>query len=197
VLQVAELAVAFVFVDVAVHLASQGLLLGAAAVLAVLALTARGPLGIVRLFPRRLHAATVVVVSVAIALSPILPVLRPDLVGILVAEFAAIGLIRLATLTRTADVATAPAAPREPETASPVSASAGDEAGAPPGRSDADLSAVEKSARTAAAAAVAGREVVERYRPAAEDQARRALRGAGRSVGRVLRRVSPPADPPS
>jgi hypothetical protein len=55
---------------------------------------------------------------------------------------------------------------------------------------------VEKSARTAAAAAVAGREAVERYRPAAEDQARRALRGAGRSVGRVLRRVSPPADPP-
>ncbi len=202
VLQVAELAVAFVFVDVAAHLTSQGLLLGAAAVLAVLALTARGPLGIVRLFPRRLHVVTVIVVSVAIALSPILPVLRPDLVGILVAELAAIGLIRLATLTRTAEVAAAPAAaspapaPPAPEATSPGSASAGDEAAAPP-RGETDLSAVEKSARTAAAAAVAGREVVERYRPVAEDQARRALRGAGRSVGRVLRRVSPPADPPS
>ncbi len=105
VLQVAELAVAFVFVDVAVHLTSQGLLLAAAALFALLAVTARGPLGIVRLCPRGLHVVLVVVASVAIALSPILPVLRPDLIGIIVVEFGAVGMIRLATLTRTADAA--------------------------------------------------------------------------------------------
>ncbi len=63
---------------------------------------------------------------------------------------------------------------------------------------DAGRSVTEKSGRAAAAAAVAvaGKSAVERYGPVAEDQARRALRGAGRSVGRVLRRASPPAEPP-
>ena len=204
VLQVAELAVAFVFVDVAVHLTSQGSLLAAAALFALLAVTARGPLGIVRLCPKGLHVVLVVVASVAIALSPILPVLRPDLVGIIVVEFGSVGMIRLATLTRTAEAAPvaspssvspssapAEAAPAEAAPAEPA------ETGAATGGGDGAPSMVDKSARTAAAAAVAGRQAVERYRPAAEEQARRALRGAGRSVGRVLRRASPPAEPPS
>ncbi len=200
VLQVAELAVAFVFVDVAVHLTSQGLLLAAAALFALLAVTARGPLGIVRLCPRGLHVVSVVVASVAIALSPILPVLRPDLVGIIVIEFGAVGMIRLATLTRTAEAA--PVA--SPSSVSTSSAPAAVQRrlsprrrGPPQGARTAEPSMVDKSARTAAAAAIAGRQAVERYRPAAEEQARRALRGAGRSVGRVLRRASPPTEPPS
>ncbi|MGA8726360.1 MAG: hypothetical protein WB565_15100 [Acidimicrobiales bacterium] len=204
VLQVAELAVAFVFVDVAVHLTSQGLLLAAAALFALLAVTARGPLGIVRLCPRRLHVVSVVVASVAIALSPILPVLRPDLVGIIVIEFGAVGMIRLATLTRTAEAAPV-ASPSSGSTSSAPTSSASTssasaepaETGAATGGQEAEPSMVDKSARTAAAAAVAGRQAVERYRPAAEEQARRALRGAGRSVGRVLRRASPPTEPPS
>jgi len=204
VLQAAELAVAFVFVDVAVHLTSQGSLLAGAAVLALLALTARGPLGIVRVCPRRLHVLLVPVVSAAIALSPILPVLRPDLTGIVVAEFGAIGLVRLATLTRTiepapsrADTPVETTAISEPaaEPTSELAAPAG--AGSGSSGEDRDLSVVEKSARTAAAATVAGRRAAERYGPTVEEQARRALRGAGRSVGRVLRRASPPAEPPS
>jgi hypothetical protein len=194
VLQVAELAVAFVFVDVAVHLTSQGSLLAAAALFALLAVTARGPLGIVRLCPRGLHAVLVVVASVAIALSPILPVLRPDLIGIIVLEFGAVGMIRLATLTRTAEGAPVASPASGPTSSVPAERA---ETGAATGGEDGEPSMVDKSARTAAAAAaVAGRQAVERYGPAAEEQARRALRGAGRSVGRVLRRASPPAEPP-
>jgi hypothetical protein len=210
VLQVAEIAVAFVFVDVAVHLTSQGSLLAGAAVLALLALTARGALGIVRLCPRPLHVVLVVVASAAIALSPILPVLRPDLTGILVAEFGAIGLIRLATLTRTLEpiaaragasvgpsaTATSATATAEPEQSSEPAAQAGSLEATGPGGEERDLSVVEKSARTAAAATVAGRAAAERYGPVAEEQARRAVRSAGRSVGRMLRRTSPPVDPP-
>jgi hypothetical protein len=218
VLQVAELAVAFVFVDVAVHLTSQGSLLAAAGVLALLAVTARGPLGIVRLCPRPLHALLVVVASGAIALSPLLSVLRPDLTGIVVLEIGAVGMIRLATLTRTTEAVATPAPTRatavrtpapvetaEPspvETAEPSPVAPAPVAPAPAEpvgqRSEQpELTAVERSARTAGAAAVAGRQAVERYRPVAEDQARRALRGAGRSVGRMLRRASPPPEPPA
>ena len=177
VLQAAELGVAFVFVDVAVELGSSGSLVAGAALLAVLALVARGPLGIVRLCPRGLHVVLVVVASVTIALSPILAFLRPDVAGIIVVEFGAVGLIRLATLTRTTE--------RDPvrsEALVPTEA--------------AHDSVIERSARCAAAAAVLGRRALEQYGPAAEDQARRALRGAGRSVGRMRRRASPPTPPP-
>jgi hypothetical protein len=203
VLQVAELAVAFVFVDVAVHLTSEGSLLAAAALFALLAVTARGPLGSVRLCPRGLHAVLVVIASAAVALSPILPVLRPDLIGIIVLEFGAVGMIRLATLTRTVEGVPAAAPPQAaPSQAAPSapaerSGQTGSEAGVATAGGEAEPSMVDKSARTAAAAAVAGRQAVDRYRPAAEEQARRALRGAGRSVGRVLRRASPPTEPPS
>ncbi len=210
VLQAAELAVAFVFVDVAVHLSSEVLLLAGAALLALLALTARGPLGIVRLCPRQLHAVLVVVASAAIALAPILPVLRPDLAGIVVVEFAAVGLVRLATLTRTAEPAVraedrAPAVPTVPTTGAPAvpTVPTVPTTGAPaadgPAQDERDVSrpsVAEQSGRAAAAATLAGQRAVERYGPVAEDQTRRALRGAGRSVGRMLRRVSPPTEPP-
>jgi hypothetical protein len=203
VLQAAELAVALVFVDVAVHLDSEGALIGGAALLALLALTARGPLGIARICPKPVHVVLAVVAGLAIALSPILPVLRPDLAGIVVAEFAAVGLIRLATLTRTAEPA--PAGETPAAGAAEVPAAEARAAEARNGEHDddrgdegqrTDLTVTERSMRSATAAAVVGRRAVERYRPAAEDGARRAIRGAGRSVGRVLRRASPPAEGP-
>ena len=43
------------------------------------------------------------VLSAVIALAPIVPALRPDIQGIIVIEFGAVGLIRVATLTRTGD----------------------------------------------------------------------------------------------
>ncbi len=100
-LQLAELGIAAVFVDVSVHLTTSGVLLPAAGVLVALSFTAQGPVGVLRLCPRPLHVLLAVGASVVVGFAPILPPLRPDLAGIVVAEFAAIGLIRLATLTRT------------------------------------------------------------------------------------------------
>jgi len=40
-----------------------------------------------------------VTVALCLALAPILPALRPDVTGILLAEFAAVGWLRLSTLT--------------------------------------------------------------------------------------------------
>jgi hypothetical protein len=85
--------------ELSVHIARSGLLLAAAGAFAVLALTARGPLGIARLCGPKVHAALDIVVALAIAAAPLFPALRPDLNGILVVEVAAVGWLRLATLT--------------------------------------------------------------------------------------------------
>jgi hypothetical protein len=76
------------------------LLLVAAGAFVVLAVTARGPLGLVRICGPRLHATLDIVVALAVAAAPILPALRPDITGILVVEVAALAWVRLATLTR-------------------------------------------------------------------------------------------------
>lgn len=75
------------------------MLLGAAA-FALLGLTARGPLGVLRVCGPRVHAVGDVVVAGALGLAPILPALRPDLPGVVVVEFVALAWIRVATLTR-------------------------------------------------------------------------------------------------
>jgi len=100
-LQASEVAVAMAFADISAHVSRGTLLIVAAAVLAGLAVTARGPLGILRICGQRLHVLLVLAASAAIAVAPIVPALRPDIEGIIVVEFGAVGLIRLATLTRT------------------------------------------------------------------------------------------------
>ncbi|HLH28902.1 MAG TPA: hypothetical protein VKW77_08285 [Acidimicrobiales bacterium] len=106
VLQAAELAVALVLVDVAVHVERPSLLLGSAGALALLALLSDGPLGLVRLLGPRRHVLSCVVLCAAIAglfvAGIALPSLRPGAAGIVVGLVAAVGLARLATLTRTA-----------------------------------------------------------------------------------------------
>ena len=192
-LQAMELVVAFVFVDISVHVANSGLMVAAALALAVLAVTAQGALGIVRLCPPRLHVTLLVSVAVVVALAPLLPAARPDIEGIIVLEFGAIGLIRLATLTdmnlssrrstsrrpdRTVidatatvaeDAASRPAAPDPPATTGSTSTGA----------------AARWAGRAAGAASLSGRQAVARHRPEAEAQVKRALRGAGRLTGRI------------
>ena len=99
VLQLVELGVAFIFVDVSVHVPNSGLMVAAAGVIAALAVTANGPLGIFRICRPWLHLTMVISVAAVVAVAPIIPTLRPDIEGIIVIEFGAIGLIRLATLT--------------------------------------------------------------------------------------------------
>jgi hypothetical protein len=69
-------------------------------VFAVLALTARGPLGIVRVCGPRLHAALDIAAVVLLAVGPMVRSLRPGVMGIVAAELAALAWWRVAALTR-------------------------------------------------------------------------------------------------
>ncbi|HTZ10527.1 MAG TPA: hypothetical protein VMB72_15745 [Acidimicrobiales bacterium] len=98
--QLVEYLLALVLATSSVHVARGGLLVGGGAAFAVLALTAPGPLGALRVRRVGLHATLDVVVPVLMALAPALPALRPGAAGIAVVELAALAWIRLATLTR-------------------------------------------------------------------------------------------------
>jgi hypothetical protein len=108
ILQLAELLAAVALADLSLHVDRGGLLVAGTGVLALLAITAKGPLGLVRVVSRRIHVYAVCVVAVVLALSPILPQIRPDASGIIIIEFAAVGLFRLATLTNTVVTVRAP-----------------------------------------------------------------------------------------
>jgi hypothetical protein len=204
-LQVSELVVAFVFVDISIHVSNGGLLVGAGAALAALAITARGPLGILRICGRRLHVHATVAVAVAVAVAPVLPALRPDIEGIIIIEFGAIGLIRLATFTRIS--ASAPAGQRRVgSTARVIDASAtvvtparpaspGNQQDSVAARSTG--SAARWLGRTTGAAAASGKRVAAHHRPEVEAQVKRTIRGAGRVAGRVKSSSSDPDRPDS
>jgi hypothetical protein len=175
--------------------------------------------------PRRIHVYAVCVVAVVLALSPILPQIRPDASGIIIIEFAAVGLFRLATLTNTVVTVRAPrgsaraaaaaaqagAQARAQAAASPPAAAAenpdpstGSEAAA---RSATDgVSTTETAGRwigrqaSAAAqhasiAAEAAALTAEKHGPAARAQAGRAVRSAGRLTGRLTRSVGSGSGP--
>jgi hypothetical protein len=103
-----------------VHIARSGLLLVGAALFALLALTARAPLGLARLCGPRLHGGLDVVAAVTLALAPVVSGLRPSVIGIIVVEAAALGWLRVTTLTRYSPAAPealgAPAPTGGPET---------------------------------------------------------------------------------
>ena len=129
VLQLAELLAAVAFADLSLHVDNGGLLVGGTVAFALLAVTAQGPLGLVRVVPRRLHVLIACVVCVLFALAPVLPQARPDASGIIIVEFGAVGLFRLATLTRTDVTVRVPRDPggpiRQPTAAAPVGEAAG------------------------------------------------------------------------
>ncbi len=209
VVQATELIVAVIFVDISVHVRGGSLLVAAAAAFAVLAVTAQGPLGLVRLCPQRLHLTLVVAAAVVVAAAPLVPALRPDVEGIIVVEFGAVGLIRVATLTRSSDYragvagtrrqresariidATASvvdrSVPGDPSSANRRTGAPGHAAGTAPGGT-----AARSAGRAAGTATAAGRRLVAKHRPGAEARLKRSLRNAGRWAGRM---TSSPADP--
>jgi hypothetical protein len=212
VLQAAELAIALVLVDVGVHVERGGLLFAAAGILAVLALTARGPLSVVRLVGQRLHLVACIALAVLLALALLLPSLRPGAAGIVVVLVAGVGLVRLATLTRT-DAGGLPAgswprpvidaratvsqrtgagsgapAPSEAATAGPTSdGTANGSSGSPGSGAPPEGSTSDRLARLAGETVATGRTAARRHRPAVEAGARRGLRSLGRAVGRMGR----------
>jgi hypothetical protein len=166
------------------------LLLVAAGAFAALAVTARGPLGLVRICGPRLHATLDIVVALAVAAAPILPALRPDITGILVVEVAALAWVRLATLTRYT---------RMPAAAGPAGAGAGAGDTAPASPPTAQGTPVDPTLPPPTSAVVvrglgflAGRSA--RRLPEADEKLRDGARQAGRHAARLQRAWRKPPD---
>ncbi|HXQ58622.1 MAG TPA: hypothetical protein VN799_00945 [Acidimicrobiales bacterium] len=98
--QLLEYLLAVGLVVLSVHIGRSELLLTGGVIFGVLALTARGPLGIVRVCGPRLHAVLDIAAAGFIAVAPLVRPLRPGAVGIVVVELSALAWVRLATLTR-------------------------------------------------------------------------------------------------
>jgi hypothetical protein len=98
--QFLEYLVAIALVLLSVHIGRSHLLLVAGVVFGLLALTARGPLGLIRVCGRRLHAVLDIGVGLLLAASPLVPALRPGVAGIIAVELAAVALLRVSMLTR-------------------------------------------------------------------------------------------------
>jgi hypothetical protein len=201
-LQVLELGVAFLLVTQSVHVARGGLLVAGGIVLFVLAVTADGPLGVVRVCGRRLHRVLVMVTAVVLAVGCAIAALRPDVEGLLVIGAAVVALVLLAARTTVTGGrgrrrrgsggrgevidATATVTP-SPDQVNPDPEPDPD----PDPDPDAD-SALRRAGRTTGAAAAAGRRAVDDHRPQVEDGVRRTIRGAGRLAGRLAGPKPPP-----
>jgi len=183
VIQVTELAVAVGLVDLSLHVTRAAVLLGAAGVLAAISLTAKGPLGVVRLVGRPAHRVVALVVAAGMALAPLAPALRPGVDGIAILELGAIGLARVATLVRVAPgpLSADPEAPGR-------RAARGEPSGASPGsRGGADPPPVARAARWAGRAASQAGTAVNRaadsHGPVAKAHVLRVARTSGRVTG--------------
>ncbi len=213
VLQATEIVVALIFVDISIHVAHGNLLLVAAVAMVALAITAHGPLGIVRVCGQRLHVLLASGLAVLLALAPIIPALRPDIQGIIVIEFGAVGLFRVATLTRTDGARSvnagsrgrvrvidttatvmgtaAPPGPASPPGPSSTSATG---AGPTPGTSASTESAARRAGRASGTVVTTGKRVAAKYRPEAEEQVKATIRGVGKWAGKMSARLAPPED---
>ena len=202
-LQVLELGVAFLLVTQSVHVGRGGILIALGIVLGLLALTADGPLGVVRVCGQRLHVLLAAGAALTLAALAFVPALRPDVEGLLVIVGAVVAVVFLATRTVTTAGrrsragrrtgrgpvidATATVIP-PPGPTTPGTGPTG-----PPDDADAE-SALRRAGRTTGAAAAAGRRAVDEHRPQVEEQVKRTLRGAGRLAGR-LTGPKPPQGP--
>lgn len=80
--------------------AMEAALLGGAGAVALLSAVTKGPLGALRVLPRGLHRALDVVIGAGLALSPLTSLAHVDVLGTLIAEGAAVLMLRLAFITR-------------------------------------------------------------------------------------------------
>jgi hypothetical protein len=178
--------VAGALAESSVHISRSGLLLVAAGAFALLALTARGPLGVARWCGPRLHAALDIAVALVVAAAPLVPALRPHWTGIVVVEVTAVAWVRVATLTRYTRPASHPGAGTSPAGTSPGGPSL---AGASPsGASPTGVPAPGDRSGPVPTSAVVGRGLgilagrSARRLPDAEER----LRGGARQAGRHL-----------
>jgi hypothetical protein len=200
VVQATEIAIAVVFIDISIHVNHGGLLVAGALACLALAVTADGPLGLARVCGQPLHLTLAVAVAVLLAISPVIPSLRPDIEGIIVIEFGAIGLLRVCTLTR---AGSSPGEARPPRWARPdgtvidTTATVVDGGTRPASHHSSSTpsssgAAARWAGRSTAVAASAGKQAAAKYGPAARARVKRTIRTAGRIAGTA---TSPPADP--
>ncbi|MGH9097090.1 MAG: hypothetical protein ACRDWB_06670 [Acidimicrobiales bacterium] len=212
ILQLAEILSVLALADLSLHVSRGGVLAVAGAVFAALALTADGPLGVIRIFGRRLHVGMAVVAAVLVAVSPVIPSIRPDIEGIIILELVAVGIIRLATLVNrdpgpvrpNGIRGSGPVLDATATVAPPTSARPGPDPSPPPGSPGRSFLPTEESVGTAArwagraagAASSAASRTSAKHGPATKAQAKRTIRTAGRLVGRA-RAESRPDGPTS
>jgi hypothetical protein len=173
-----EYVLAGALAELSVHIGRSGLLVAAAGAFALLALTARGPLGIARVCGPKLHATLDIAVAVAVAAAPLFPTVRPDLNGIVVVEVAALAWLRLSTLTRYT-----PSAPGGAGTGAAASLTAVMDPNIEGQRSDAGTAPATGAAVARGLGILAGRSA--RRLPAAEASLRSGARRAGRQTARL------------
>ena len=220
VIQATEFGVAVVLADVSIHVSHGGVLIAGALLFFALAITADGPLGLARVCSQRLHLVLVIVASVLLGVASLLPGLRPDIEGLIVVGFAAVGLIRLATLTQSGPVAvgarpnrwaragatvidtTATVAdPSAPTAAAPTGARTapgprpgGTGSAATPGAASTDAAA-RWAGRATGSVAATGKKASARYGPVAGAHLKRTIRAAGRAVGSATAPSTEPKEP--
>lgn len=199
ILQGTEILSVFGLADLSLHVSRGGLLIGVGVAFLLLALTADGPFGIVRIFRRKVHTMLVMVAAVIAALLPIAPMLRPDVEGIIILEFVAVGFIRLATLVNTdprpvradgsrgsGSIVDAMANMGRPSAPSrPGGISNPPEAGSRPPTVTSVGAAARWAGRATGAATVAASRSAAKHGPVAKSQAKRTIRGAGRVAGKA------------
>ncbi len=214
VIQATEFGVAVVLADVSIHVSHGGVLIAGALLFFALAITADGPLGLARVCSRRLHLVLVIVASVLLCVASLLPGLRPDVEGLIVVGFAAVGLIRLATLTQSGPVAVSARTTRWTRAGAPVIdttatvADPGAPTGAgtapgPPTRRAASAAPAASSTdaaarwagRTTGSVAATGKRASTKYGPVAGAHLKRTIRAAGRAVGSATAPSAEPKEP--
>ncbi len=200
--------------DLTVRTGSDALPLVVAAVAATLALSGRGPLGMVRVVPPTVHVTLVLAVAVLAAASPVVPAFRPSAAGIVLVELAALGLGRAALLTRTSSPARASsiAVSMENVAGSPLEAAPRADGAAPSdgrtptastsrGLPEATASLARRTGRVLARLERATRSTTDAARPATPAvgvRVRAAARAAGRGLARrrAMRGAVPPGPEP-
>jgi len=98
--QLLEYIVAVVLVLMSVHIGRSHLLLVGGVIFGLLALTARGPLGVIRVCGMRVHALLDVAAALLLGAAPLIRALRPGIGGIVAIELVAVGWLRMTMLTR-------------------------------------------------------------------------------------------------
>lgn len=195
-LQVLELAVAYLLISQSVHVAKGGVLAASGILLGLLTLSLRAPLGVLRIFSPRLHLVLIRVLAASMAATVVVPASRSDPEGIVIMLFAAVALVMLST--RTSVLIGWGRRPRGGRGGAIDATATVTRTGAPtvPTASEDDAdSAIRRAGRSTGVVAAAGKRAVDQRRPLVEDQVKKGLRGAGRLAGRLAGTKNPPDNP--